>query len=384
MLQPSFRHSLFSRDFLRALMLTLGASAVALLALGAVFAQPAEAKGRPNPPAPAPAEPGPRFWHAMSGDGSATQHGIYLYGGSTMNADGTSSLLGDFWFYDLDRLAWQAVKTSGKTKPGAKQHASFSCGPAECVLAHGWPSNRKGSGTDTWIFSKATNSWSELNCTNSFCPGARQMATFAYDPSLGLHLLFGGEGRRPNNFLGDTFTFASGAWTQRFPAHSPSPRFAAAMAFVPTLDKVVLFGGQIGYDETSSACDLWAWNGTDWQEITQSGGPCLAAHSMTWDTSTRTPRLLVTGGYTRWNYMERNAFVWAFTFNANGTSGTWARLAPTSLSCSYAVPYVGLGEPFYPESKMAADGNPNKKVFFGGAENLKNGVVGYAGLIVCD
>ena len=384
MLQPSFRHSLFSRDFLRALMLTLGASAVALLALGAVFAQPAEAKGRPNPPAPAPTEPGSRAWHAMSGDGSESEHGIYLYGGTTMNADGNSSLLADFWFYDLNTLAWRAVKTTGKTKPGGKVHASFSCGPAECVLAQGWPSNRKGSGTDTWIFSKPTGSWSELNCTTALCPGPRRIAAFTFDGYRGTHVLFGGEGRRTMDFLGDTYTFKNGAWTQQFPAHSPSPRFAGAMAFVQKLNKVVLFGGQTAYSETPNACDMWAWDGKDWQEIAQSGGPCLAAHSMTWDTSSSPPRLLVTGGYTRWNYMERNAFVWAFTFHANGSSGTWARLAPTSLACSYAVPYVGLGEPFYPESKMAADGNPNKKVFFGGIENLENGAVGYSGLIVCD
>ena len=55
--------------------------------------------------------------------------------------------------------------------------------------------------------------------------------------------------------------------------------------------------------------------------------------------------------------------------------------SPQSLACSYAAPYVGEGEPFYPGSKMAADG---KKVFFGGEENLDNGAVEYAGLIVCD
>lgn len=383
MLKPSFRYVLFSRNFLHTFSVALGVSVIALIALGFVFAPGAEAKGRPAPPAPAPTEPGPRAWHAMSGDGSESQHGIYLYGGTYINDGGTSSLLGDFWFYDLKTFAWRTVKPTGKTKPGGKVHASFSCGPAECVLAQGWPSNRKGSGTDTWIFSKATSSWSELNCTTALCPGPRRIAAIAFDfdRDRGYHVLFGGEGRRTMDFLGDTYTFKDGAWTQHFPTDAPSPRFAAAMAFIPTLGKVVLFGGQIAYDENPNACDMWAWDGNNWQEITQSGGPCLAAHSMAWDTSTATPRLLVMGGYKRWNYMERNPDVWTFTFSANGKSGSWTMHSPQSLACSYATPYVGEGEPFYPGSKMAADG---KKVFFGGEENLDNGAVEYAGLIVCD
>jgi len=383
MLKPSFCHSLFARNFHRSSSVTPAVTIVALVALGIAFAPAAEAKGRPNAPAPAPAPnaPGPRTWHAMSGDGSQSENGIYLYGGTTMAEDGTSILLSDFWFYDLRNFAWQAVKTNGRTKPGGKVHASFSCGPTECVLAQGWPSNRKGSGTDTWIFNKATSSWSELNCTTALCPGPRRIAAFTFDAYRGVHLLFGGEGRRTMDFLGDTYTFEQGAWIRHVPTDAPSPRFAAAVAFVPGLDMVVLSGGQINYGESPNACDMWAWNGNNWQEITQSGGPCLAAHSMAWDTSTTPPRLLVIGGYKRWNHMERNPDVWTFTFSANGKSGSWTMHSPQSLACSYTAPYVGEGEPFYPGSKMAADG---KKVFFGGEENLENGAVDYAGLIVCD
>lgn len=372
--------------FARSLPAALGICVVALLTLGIFITQPAEARGRPGPPAPAPAEPGPRFWHSMSGDGSESEHGVYMYGGDTMDADGNWAQLSEFWFYGLESSAWRLIKPSGRLKPGTKVHASFSCDNDQCILAHGYPSGRKGSATDTWIYTKSTNSWSELNCTTVFCPGPRRIAAFTFDAYRGNHVLFGGEGRRPYDFLGDTYTFTGGVWTQHFPKHSPSPRFAAATAFVPTLNKVVLFGGQIGYSESPNACDMWAWDGTEWQwhQITQSGGPCLAAHNMAWDTSTVPPRLVVTGGYKRWNYMERNPDVWAFTFDDDGTSGTWTQQAPTSLSCSYAVPYVGLGEPLYPESKMAADGSPNRKVFFGGGENLENGAFAYAGLIVCD
>lgn len=384
MLTPPRPYSRSLRCFVRSSPFAFGFSVVAVLALGLCIAQPVEAKGRPNPPpSDPPSDPVARAWHAMSGDGSVDQHGVYLYGGTT-DATGDWRILDDFWFYDLNTLAWRTVKVSGKTRPGAKQHASFACGPNECVLAHGWPSNFKGAGTDTWRYSKATSSWSGLNCSVSFCPGPRMMASLEYDSARASFVLFGGQGRRAADFLGDTYDFTAGVWTQHSPKHSPSPRFAAATAFVPTINKVVLFGGQLGYSETPNACDMWAWDGNDWQEIPQTGGPCLAAHSMTWDTSTSPPRLLVTGGYTRWNYMERNPDVWTFTFDANGKSGTWAKHAPTSLSCHYATPYIGNGAPLYPGSKMAADGNPNKKVFFGGEENLANGAVAYAGLIVCD
>jgi len=380
---PSSFQDVSGRRFRRT-WLSLCVVSIALLGLGITVAPSAEARGKPKPTAP-PTEPGPRIWHAMSGDGSDEQHGVYVFGGTRLDTDGNSIILGDFWFYDLAGPTWQYIEPTGKTRPAGRQHASFSCGPTECVLAHGYPRRAKGGGTDTWRFDKATGSWSALNCSVSFCPGARSNAAFGFDSSRKMHLLFGGGQSGPDGLLGDTYTFADGRWTQQFPAHAPSPREMAAMAYVPPLGSVVLYGGE-PYSDPPSGCDLWAWNGTDWQSIAQlNQGPCLVAHSMAWDTRATPPRLLVTGGYRRQtNDWTRNTSAWTFEFEPGSNAGRWSELQPTSLSCSYDQAYTGDGAPFFPESKMAADGDPSDKVFFGGIDDSSGSEVVTAGLIICD
>lgn len=361
-----------------------GVGIIALDIIGIASAPQAMAQGRTSSSGQALAAPGARTWHGMTGDGSSAESGIYLYGG-TAGPEGNYALLRDFWFYDLGGGAWRPVAVSGRTQPGAKVHPSFSCGPNECVLAHGYPSNSNGSGTDTWIYDKSTTRWAELNCRKFFCPSGRRIAAFLYNEAGRYHLLFGGEGPFTGDVLADTYTFSGGRWQRQNPATSPSARFAAATAYVPPMRTIVLHGGQINYSETPNACDMWAWVGGNWKQVNQSGGPCLAGHNMAWDMSTPTPRLVLTGGYTRWNHMEVNTSVWYFTFNGTYTAGTWVRQDPPGqLGCSYGAAYTGNGGPFYPGSKMATESNTGKKIFFGGEENINGGAVAYAGLIVCD
>ena len=62
--------------------------------------------------------------------------------------------------------------------------------------------------------------------------------------------------------LGDTWTWDGTDWTQRTPAHSPSPRYCLGMAYDAARGQVVLFGGYGGGD----LGDTWTWDGTDWTQ----------------------------------------------------------------------------------------------------------------------
>jgi hypothetical protein len=62
-------------------------------------------------------------------------------------------------------------------------------------------------------------------------------------------------------------------WTQRAPAHAPSPRADMGMADDSTAQQVLLFGGA---GESSILADTWEWDGTDWTQVQPptSRSPC--------------------------------------------------------------------------------------------------------------
>lgn len=119
----------------------------------------------------------------------------------------------------------------------------------------------------------------------------REGLAMCYDPIRHEIVTFGGW---PSDFgscsggwwcySGQTVTYDGTTWTLKAPAHSPSPRAFSVMAWSPTLSKVVLYGGTNGGNVNCpgvSTCasdpqstppngfiDTWAWDGTDWTQLT--------------------------------------------------------------------------------------------------------------------
>ncbi len=111
--------------------------------------------------------------------------------------------------------------------------------------------------------------WQELFPPIS--PSPRASHAMAYDTGRGVAVVFGGADSGGNE-LGDTWEWDSATmtWSQRFPAHSPSPRYGAAMAYDAARDVTVLFGGTTGlffYDDT------WLWDGNDWTQVFPATSP---------------------------------------------------------------------------------------------------------------
>jgi hypothetical protein len=119
---------------------------------------------------------------------------------------------------------------------------------------------------DTWTWDGTD--WTRR--TPVHAPSPRWEMGMAYDAAHDEVVLFGGT---PDNYdgeyFGDTWTWDGTDWTQRTPAHAPSPRYNFAMASDGTHGQVLLFGGVDG----SFRNDTWAWNGTDWTEQTPEHAP---------------------------------------------------------------------------------------------------------------
>ncbi len=341
-----------------------------MVCLAAVFSfgysVDSHARGKPQPPSEPPATyPPARAWHAFTGNGGAVRDSsrLYLLGGA--GSDGAA--LADFWYYKVDSAEWTLAPT-GSARPGPRQHAGLSCGVGQCVTVNG--NNGISLLSETWVYTEATARWSKVNCKKQTCPAPSDMVAIAYDGARFQHVLFGGLDR-DDVTVGTTYVFAGGRWSRPTPDDSPSPRHSAAMTFVPApVNKVVLFGG-LG-ESVQTLCDLWAWTGSNWQEISTDGiGPCLYRHSMIWDGN----QLVIAAGYVDiYDTPDSpNSSLWSFEFDSEN-SGWWSNLGDP-VNCSGEI---------RPGSRMAFDQPSGSRVYFGGEENIPGGFVRYADTAVCN
>jgi hypothetical protein len=321
-----------------------------------------------------PTYPANRAWHAFTSNGVADVPGsrLYMYGGSGSDAKAVPA---DLWFYRAYYHQWTLVSPSTTTRPGGRQWNGLSCGAGACVMEAG--STGFGLVDETWLFSEATNAWTQARCgKTSPCPTARQMVTMAFDPERGNHLLFGGRGSQSPG-LNDTWTFdaATLKWTLRAPALKPAERNRAAAAHVPGIG-VVMHGGQDYYGR-APLCDLFVWNGTNWRTIqfdTNQPHPCLHTHSMSWDGQS----LVVTGGYVDTSDTPSQA-LWRFAFAPGGQSGTWSQTALPGTCEAFS----GTDVLIHPGAKMAYDIPTATRVWFGGEANIDGAAVRYGNTVEC-
>jgi hypothetical protein len=165
-----------------------------------------------------------------------------------------------------------------------------------------------------------------------------------YDSTRQTIVLFGGSG--PVGALGDTWVFSGGAWTQQHPAANPSQRLGPMLADDPSMQAVLLFGGQS--PDGTALGDTWAWNGVNWTRLAPAHSP-PARHggAVTYD-SVRHVVLLFGGS-------DRGA-VFNDTWTWNGQD--WTQAAPAQSPPGR----------FY--GRMAVHEPSGKVVLFGGFDRL--------------
>jgi hypothetical protein len=261
-----------------------------------------------------------RFYASMAYDPATAQ--LVLFGGQ-----GTGSDLNDTWTWNGS--SW--VEASPPTSPSARQGAALAYDPAsgQLLLFGGYGSSSFLGDTSTWGYSSGVGTgWAEQFPASS--PPTREWGSMAYDPGTGQLILFGGNVN--GSYANDTWAFDGTSWNQVDDSadpgcttactSSPSPREVATMAYDPGTGQLILFGGAaLGGNRT----DTWAWNGTTWSQIDDSGDPgcgtaCTSSPpptsgaSMAYDPATG--RIVLFGGFDT-NY---DSDTWAW----NGT--TWTQV----------------------------------------------------------
>lgn len=160
--------------------------------------------------------------------------------------------------------------------------------------------------------------WYNLTGGLNPAPSTRFGGEMAYDAKDGYLLLYGGTNASEYPFI-DTWTYENGAWTQVFPTVSPSARIAEVMVYDPVDQCVVLFGGiNIGTDAFLG--DTWEYAGGVWTNVTSGTGPAARADaSAEWDPDLQS--IVLFGGQ---NSSGAFGDTWRFV------GGTWTEIYPAS------------------------------------------------------
>lgn len=161
--------------------------------------------------------------------------------------------------------------------------------------------------------------WAEK--TPASKPSVRGHAQMAYHPDNGV-LLFGGVGPPGNTFLGDTWAWNGSSWI-KLSQSGPSARGGHRIAYDAMRDEIVLFGGHDG----AYRDDTWVWDGSNWTEktgLTTKPGP-RSWHGMAYDETRQV--VVLFGGWNGGSYLGD-------TWEWNGA--TWTKVSQTGPSAREA------------------------------------------------
>ncbi len=306
------------------------------------------------------ATPPARGAHVMTEDGRG---GLFVFGGEPSVTATSSALLSDTWGFDgtkWTQLGSPGIRTEFAIATAFDQRKTVLFGgatsstvfPADTweLSDHGWAQGTAGPPATTFpemVYDEArkqfvlfgglknnttldnttwlrgsNGTWTSVHPTTS--PAGRGFHGMAYDAKHGVTLLYGGVGGASQNTpLPETWQWDGAAWTQLFPAHTPTAIDAFAIGYDPVHGVVVITGGANG---AATVNETWIWDGTDWHNAMPSTYPTyrsFASH-LVWDPARRS--LVEAGGLIALADVF-DAWEW-ITSDSDPTTGQWQLLLP--------------------------------------------------------
>lgn len=203
---------------------------------------------------------------------------VVLFGGH-----GDGSGLGDTWEWDGED--WTQVADVGPAPRAA--HAMIFDSARDRVVLFGGESTAAALVGDTWEWDG--QDWTQQEDTG---PAARKAHAMAYDSARLRTVLFGGDAGSGTG-LGDTWEWDGTTWTQ-VADFGPDACLAAAMVFKG--DRVALFGGVDSISAPSPRVfgNTWEWDGKHWTQRQDIGPGPRWAHAMAFDSTNN--RIVLFGG----------------------------------------------------------------------------------------
>ncbi len=279
--------------------------------------------------------PSPRYGAAFAFDAETSQ--LILYGGRTA----TTYAAGDTWSWNGKR--W--VRLEPKSSPPALFAAemAYDATTHQLVMFGGWLEKGKAN-DETWCWTGTT--W--LRESPATSPPPLIEPSIVWDASTSQLLLFGGGNVDTSALSSATWLWIGETWRELHPFTSPPANLAGSLAYDPTTQNVVLFGGLVdkpsGYTSAT-----WNWNGTDWVKASQKVAPePRYAAAMAFDPLSK--EMILFGGAIGGGYITYSG-TWQWDGN------NWAQLYPETVPTTRAA------------EMMAFDPSTDQLVMFGGSSS---------------
>ncbi|MGI0036568.1 MAG: Kelch repeat-containing protein, partial [Nitrososphaera sp.] len=258
-------------------------------------------------------------------------------------AQGHSIVSNDTWSYSYATNSWTELRPDDAPSERASYGMAYDSTRHEIVLFGGF--TERGYFNDMWIYNIEENSWRELS-TAGEVPSPRGAMGFVYDIRNDVFITFGGFSDR--GFFSDTWVFEpqSGAWDRKEPSDSPPP-IRTRMVYDNSTGRAIFFGGDTISPESEEGApepysEVWAYDFAEdlWTNIQVSNGPpARALNGIIYEPEGRA--LLIFGGTD--TLIDEENFVghefqdtWILALRENGSA------ANESQGMPIAIP-VGIG-----------------------------------------
>jgi hypothetical protein len=257
--------------------------------------------------------PPARDYATLAYDAGTSQ--LVLFGGY-----GGSGALADVWTWN--GITWTEASTGVSPPTLAYASTAYDTATGQFVLFGG--ESPSGALADTWTYTSL--GWTQQNPTTS--PPPRWGASMAFDALTGQLVLFGGENGSTD--LADTWTWNGSTWTKASPATSPPTLAEASMAYDGATQQLVLFGGSYNYlqKEYNDQAQTWTWNGSTWTELLPATSPGARQDAQLAYDPTTEQLLLFGGNIEASGDLLGDPVSTGDTWNWNGT--TWTKLSPVT------------------------------------------------------
>lgn len=135
--------------------------------------------------------------------------------------------------------------------------------------------------------------WHHLAPSNNTGPLDR--FGMAYDPSTNSTVLFGGYLAGTGTF-GNTWVYYGGNWRELAITSGPAARSGIMLVYDPALKGVLLFGGEGPAGSGAYYNDTWLWTGGNWTQLTPASSPSpRSQYAMAYDAFDH--EIVLFGGY---------------------------------------------------------------------------------------
>jgi hypothetical protein len=192
-------------------------------------------------------------------------------------------------------------------------------------------------GNDTWEWDGTK--WTQLTTTTQ--PGVVRHHGLSFDMGRIRTVLFGG--RAAAVWSNETWELFAGNWIKAAPTTSPSTRYGHGQGYDMLRRQTIVFGG-IGSNIKPYEPDTWAWDGTNWKQLSTTGPVGRIYPAMAFDQSRGV--LVMFAGYAlgslndTWEWDGTN---WKQITTTNKPSARWGHAMCYDMASKRIVMHGGSG-----------------------------------------